>query len=85
MPLVFRHDGLRYFFYSNEGAPRELPHVHVVGGSKDAKVWIEPEVAIARSYGFSPRELSSILRTVSKRRDLIRRLWRDYFGDGRPV
>jgi len=25
MPIVFRESGLRYFFFSNEGAPREPP------------------------------------------------------------
>src|SRR3990172_5678539 len=51
--------------YSNEGAPREAPHVHVKGGVRDAKIWIEPEVSIADSYGFNSRELSAILRIVA--------------------
>ena len=37
MPIVFRDGGLRYFFYSNEGLPREPRHVHVKGGGRDAK------------------------------------------------
>jgi len=85
MPLVFRHGGLRYFFYSNEGSPRERLHIHVVGGGKDGKIWLEPEIAVAESYGFSPRELSDILRVVSEHRDLIRRMWNDYFANGRPL
>jgi hypothetical protein len=52
MPVVFRQDGLRYFFYSNEGMPREPQHVHVRRGSRDAKIWLEPEVSIDASYGF---------------------------------
>jgi len=43
MPVVFRHGGLRYFFFSNEGVPREPRHVHVKGGGRDAKIWLEPE------------------------------------------
>ena len=39
MPVVFRDGGLRYFFYSNEGLPREPRHIHVKGGGKDAKIW----------------------------------------------
>jgi Domain of unknown function (DUF4160) len=53
MPVVFRDGGLRYFFYSNEGVPREVRHIHVKGGGKDAKIWLEPEVMIADSYGFN--------------------------------
>jgi hypothetical protein len=29
MPVIFREGGLRYFFFSNEGSPREAPHIHV--------------------------------------------------------
>jgi hypothetical protein len=29
MPVVFRDGGLRYHFFSNEGSPREPPHIHV--------------------------------------------------------
>ncbi len=38
MPIVFRNDGLSYFFFSNERLPREPRHVHVKGGGKDAKI-----------------------------------------------
>lgn len=85
MPLIFRESGLRYFFYSNEGSPREARHVHVKGGGRDAKIWLEPEVSIADSYGFNSRELSAILQTVSKNRDRILEAWHDHFGNGRPL
>ncbi len=51
------------------------------GGGRDAKVWLEPTVFIADSYGFNPRELSNILRTVSEKRELFLRAWNDHFGD----
>ena len=80
MPAVFRDGGLRYFFFSNEGQPPEPLHIHVTGGGRDAKVWLEPDIALAESYGFNPRELSVILRAVAENRDLIVRAWRDHFG-----
>lgn len=83
MPVVFRDGGLRYFFFSNEGSPREPPHIHVKGSGKDAKIWLISETAIAESYGFNSSELARIMRVVSERRDLILRAWHDYFGDGR--
>lgn len=82
MPVVFRHGGLRYFFFSNEGFPREPPHVHVTGRGCDAKVWLEPEVAIADSYGFNPRDLAAILRVVIDNRGTILRAWHEHFGNG---
>jgi hypothetical protein len=85
MPVVFRDGGLRFFFFSNEGSPREPRHVHVKGGGGDAKIWLEPEVALAESYRFNSSELARILRVVSERRDLILKAWDEYFGNGRPV
>jgi hypothetical protein len=81
MPVALRRRGLNYFFYSNEGQPPEPPHVHVRGSGRDAKVWLEPEVSIADSYGFNPRELSAILETVEENRGLLLRAWYGYFGD----
>jgi hypothetical protein len=85
MPVVFREGGFRYFFFSNEGAPREAPHIHVQGGGRDAKIWLEPDIAIDDSYGFNPRELSGILRVIEQNRDLILRTWHEHFGNDRPL
>jgi hypothetical protein len=85
MPVVFREGGLRYYFFSNEGAPREVPHVHVKGGGRDAKIWLEPELTIAESYGFNSRELARILQTVAENRDLILRAWHEHFGNDRSL
>ena len=80
MPVVFQKGGLRYFFFSNEGSPREPPHVHVKGGGSDAKIWLQPEVSIAESYGFSSRQLARILAIVSTNKDLILEAWNEHFG-----
>lgn len=82
MPLVFRKGGLRYFFYSNEGNPREAPHVHVRGGGRDAKVRLQPDVTIVDSYGFTSGELGYIIRVVQDNRDRILQAWHEHFGDG---
>jgi Domain of unknown function (DUF4160) len=54
MPVVFRYKGFRLFFYSSEGSPREPVHVHVRAGGSEAKLWLEPQVRVAISYGFDP-------------------------------
>ena len=28
MPVILRHRGYRFFFFSNEGEPPEPPHIH---------------------------------------------------------
>jgi hypothetical protein len=82
MPVVLRRDGLRYLFFSNEGEPREPPHVHVRGGGKDAKIWLEPAVVLVDSYGFNSGELRRILGVVQENRAALLRAWHDHFGDG---
>jgi hypothetical protein len=81
MPVVFRDKGLRYFFYSNEGYPREPAHIHVKGDGCDAKIWIDPAVAICDSYGFNSRDLGDILQVVEARRGQILKAWNDHFAD----
>jgi hypothetical protein len=43
-----------------------MPHVHIKGGGRDAKIWLEPEISIADGYGFNPRELSNILQAAAR-------------------
>ena len=74
---------MTYFFFSNEGQPRERVHVHVRGGGRDAKIWVEPEVSIAESYGFNSRELVHILPAVIEHRDIILSKWHEHFGNQR--
>jgi hypothetical protein len=81
MPVVFRDAGLRYYFFSNEGAPREPPHIHVKGGGRDVKIWLEPALSIADSYGFNSRELGRILHIVEENRERILKAWHEHFGD----
>lgn len=80
MPTVFRHDGFRYFFYSNEGDPREPTHVHVTRDRNEAKFWLYPKPAVAYNRGFSARVLADLLRTIEGRRGQIERAWHDHFG-----
>jgi hypothetical protein len=55
MPVVFRTDRFRFFFYSNEGRPREPQHIHVEDSDNEAKFWLRPEVAVAYNDGFNAR------------------------------
>ena len=64
MPVIFRHKGYRFFFYSNEGNPREPVHVHVSRDGIDAKFWLWPEVSIAYNDGFNAKSLRELLIVV---------------------
>ena len=55
MPTVFRERGFRFFFYSNEGSPREPIHIHVEKDDVEAKFWLHPEVCLAYNEGYNAR------------------------------
>jgi hypothetical protein len=57
----------------------------VMGGGREAKIWLAPEVSIARSYGFNAKELATILEVVTGRRELILKRWHEYFGNGGSI
>ena len=80
MPTVFRQDGFRFFFYSNEGSPREPAHIHVIRGGAEANVWLWPRIAVATSAGFDARTLGEISAIVAANRNLIEKAWHDHFG-----
>lgn len=80
MPTVFRHDGFRFFFYSNEGNPREPAHIHVTGEGGEAKLWLRPDVSVAESYGFDARSLRRLAAMAEAQRELIERAWHDHFA-----
>ena len=80
MPLVFRWNGLRFYFYSNEGDPREPVHIHVNRDQADAKFWLYSDVEHAYSHGFNARELRQMAEEIERRRDEIERAWHEHFG-----
>jgi Domain of unknown function (DUF4160) len=80
MPAIFRYKGFRFFFYSNEGSPREPVHVHVTGKGNEAKYWLEPEVSLASSDGFDAKELRELQEVVEQQATLIKERWNEHFG-----
>ena len=79
MPTVLRRDGFRFFFYSNEGNPREPPHVHVRLAGAEAKVWLRPEISVAYNDGFDARALARLVRLIEANRDPIEQAWNEFF------
>jgi hypothetical protein len=80
MPTVFREGGFRFFFYSNEGLPREPIHIHVEKDDVEAKFWLHPEVSLAYNEGYNARTLRELQGMVEQNRTLIERAWNEYFG-----
>jgi 5-enolpyruvylshikimate-3-phosphate synthase len=80
MPTIFRHGPYRFYFFSHE--PNEPPHVHVDRDASSAKFWLQ-SVALARSVGFSAKELGEISRIVRAQQSMLEEAWHGYFGNQR--
>jgi hypothetical protein len=80
MPVILRYKGYTFFFFSNEGTPREPLHVHVRRADATAKFWVELQVRVAESYGLSSHELNELAKVVADNRQLIERTWHEFFG-----
>jgi len=79
MPVVFKYNGYRFFFYSNEGDPLEPLHIHVRKGESVAKFWIQPRISVAEAYGMKSPELRKLMRVIEENRELIERHWNEHF------
>ena len=80
MPTIFIEHGFRFFFYSNEGTPREPVHIHVEKDANEAKFWLLPAVRVAYNDGYNARVLRELQWIVIENRERIERAWNDYFG-----
>lgn len=80
MPTVFRHDGYRFFFYSNEGNPLEPIHIHVQKAGAEAKFCVDKEVGLDKSEGFDAKTLRKLLLIIQDNRNIIEDRWNEYFG-----
>lgn len=81
MPKIFYRDGFKFFFYSNEGNPREPLHVYIKKGENNSKFWIKPEISLAENYGFSSKEINWIEEQIVEELKLIEDTWNDFFGE----
>lgn len=85
MPVALRLDGFTFFFYANEGNPREPAHVPVRKAGAEAKFWLTPRVQLARNDGFDARALRRIAEVVENHRSLLLRAWNERFSQARHL
>lgn len=55
-------------------------HIHVHSNDGEAKVWIEPQIELARNYGLSDQDLNVVLQLVVAHVQEIRDAWVHHFG-----
>ena len=76
-PTIFRDGGYRFFFFSRE---EKRMHVHVISGNGEAKFWLEPEIVLAKNYGFTRKQLKEIEELVEVHHDELIGAWQQHFN-----
>lgn len=76
MPTVFTDGPYRFYFFSRE---EERKHIHVSSSNGEVKIWLEPEVSVAKVINLSEKEVNSILKIVNERKEEIYESWNEHF------
>ena len=76
MPTVFIVGRYRFYFFSRE---EERRHIHIASPDGEAKIWLEPEISIAKVINLNSREVADILTTVKNRKEEINAEWDKHF------
>ena len=84
-PRVLKDGDLVFWFHSHDAARESRASVHVGKGTQndilDAKIWLEPEVEIARSgRTLSVNDLRQALRTAKAHRGQLVEAWHVHRG-----
>lgn len=77
-PRVFREEGYRFFFFSREESRMQ---VHVLSGDGEAKYCLELDIALAKSIGYSNKQLKRIELLVREHEDELVIAWQRHFKD----
>lgn len=76
MPTILRYKGYRFFFYSDEHAPK---HIHIEQSERTAKFNLEP-IELVRNRGFNGKELRIIRVVIEENINSLKKAWYEYFN-----
>ncbi len=54
-------------------------HVHVSTPNGEAKIWLEPEISVAKMINLSDNELNEIVKTTIARKEDLIDAWNKHF------
>ncbi len=78
MPRIKGIPGPYRFFFTSFDC-NEPPHVHAEREDRTSKFWLAP-LELARSHGFSARELNAIRRIIQAHHTAIMEAWHEHCG-----
>ncbi len=84
-PKILETGSLIFWFHSHDALHENRASVHVGKGSQndynDAKIWLEPEIEIARSgRTLRKHELNRALKVIKQNQDYLLEEWYGYKG-----
>ncbi|MBI4769364.1 MAG: DUF4160 domain-containing protein [Chloroflexi bacterium] len=80
-PRVFNDGELVFWFHSYDVLYESRASIHVGKGSQndatDAKIWLEPQIAVARTGGrtLSRAELNRAIKVIERNLDRLQEAW----------
>lgn len=75
LPLHFKINGFRFFFFSNEHEPE---HIHIEKGDMYARIELE-SLKVTDSYNVNSKDLKKMIEIIKKNRDKLKGAWNEYF------
>lgn len=76
MPTVFKIDGFRFFFFSDEHLPL---HIHIEKGDGYMRVELET-FKITDVYKFSKKDIKKVISIIEENQLKLIGAWNDYFN-----
>ena len=76
MPTVFRYEGYRFFFFSDDHLPR---HIHIEKGDSYVRIELS-NLKVTDSYHISQKEIRKLQKLVESKRDILKGAWDEYFS-----
>jgi hypothetical protein len=70
-------EGYRFRFYSSDRF--EPPHMHVIRGDAEAKIWLLP-VAVEYNHGYNVSEMNRIVTLTEANQARLLEAWNAHFG-----
>lgn len=70
-------EGYKFRFYSSD--IHEPPHVHVLKGENEAKIWLDP-VELEYNRGYNTSEPNRVLRLTRQHQSRLLETWHGHFG-----
>ena len=75
MPTIFI-EGFKFRFYSSD--LHEPPHMHVIKGENEAKIWLQP-IEVQHNHGYNRADLNRIVRLTRQHQERLLEAWHEYF------